>query len=251
MTPASILAAAALFSALFAATPDERFREASESYRAREFAASAEGFRSLAEEGFESAAVFYNLGNAEYRRGNLGRAIAAYLRALDFAPREEDLDFNLRIVRQRRADRIEPASGPTFLRSLFFPHTRLTIGEETGLAAVLWLSGIFLLHAALFVRRAAVKNLGLVLAGLGVATAVSVAWRVRERDETPPAVVVAESTDVRTGPGEDFPVYFTLHDGTECRVLERGDGWTKVEIEGEKRGWLKDAEIERLPSLSG
>jgi len=233
------------------AGPAERFIRASDLYRAEDFAGAAAELEALRAEGFASGPLEYNLGNAEYRQGRLGKAIAAYLRAADFMPREADLDFNLRVVRARRADAAPAGGAPTFLRSLLFPHTLLTIGEETALAATLWIAGLALLHAALFVRRAALRRAGAALVALAVLTAGSIAWRVAERSSRPPGVVVAETADVRTGPGGEYPVYFTLHDGYELRVLERSQGWTKVEVEGDKRGWVEDDRVVALPPLFG
>ena len=64
-------------------------------------------------------------------------------------------------------------------------------------------------------------------------------------------MVVATEAPVRTGPGAEYPVTFTLHDGYELRVLERGAGWAKVEVDGDKRGWLSLADIVTLPPLAG
>lgn len=251
MILASVPLALAIAFASLLSSPAERFIRASDLYRGGEFAAAAETLESLRAEGYESGPLFYNLGNAEYRQGRLGRAIAAYRRAADFMPREADLDFNLRIVRARRADAAADSSAATFLRSLLFPHTLLTIGEEIGLALGFWFAGLALCHVALFVRHAAVRRAGFALVAFALLTAASVAWRAHDRAATPPGVVVAAETSVRTGPGEEYPVYFTLHDGYELEILERDGGWTKVEVEGDKRGWLPDADVVALPPLFG
>jgi Ca-activated chloride channel family protein len=65
-------------------------------YRAGEYGASAQGFRSGAEEAPDSADVdsLYNLGNALARNGDLQAAIDAYEQALEIDPGAEDAAYN-------------------------------------------------------------------------------------------------------------------------------------------------------------
>ena len=45
--------------------------------------------------------MFYNLGNAQYRAGDLGRAILNYERALALEPQHPEAEANLRLVRDK------------------------------------------------------------------------------------------------------------------------------------------------------
>ena len=52
-----------------------------------------------------SSTLFYNLGNAYYRQGNLGKAIVNYERALKLDPTNADASANLEFVKGKIADR--------------------------------------------------------------------------------------------------------------------------------------------------
>ena len=61
------------------------------------------------------------------------------------------------------------------------------------------------------------------------------------------AVVTADESVVRAGPGESYSEIFILHDGAEMRVVQRKDDWVKVQIQIEsdiKRGWIQQKDIE-------
>jgi uncharacterized protein YgiM (DUF1202 family) len=60
------------------------------------------------------------------------------------------------------------------------------------------------------------------------------------------AVVVAEETEVRTGPGRNYMKSFDLHDGVELRVQKNRDGWCQIELSDGRRGWLHGSDIERV-----
>ena len=73
---------------------------------------SADLLESLLADGFRNGAVYYNLGNAYFRAGEYGRAIAAYRKAKPYRPRDPYLEANLRqalSVAPGRLARVAPA----------------------------------------------------------------------------------------------------------------------------------------------
>ena len=66
----------------------------------------------------ESAAVYYNLGNAYYKAGKIAPAILNYERCLLLDPGDSDARFNLQMARQKTIDKIEPV-GDFFLVKWF------------------------------------------------------------------------------------------------------------------------------------
>jgi uncharacterized protein YgiM (DUF1202 family) len=108
--------------------------------------------------------------------------------------------------------------------------------------------GLFWLMAALVIayrrRRGgglrAVLQAGLVLVvllfGLSAFTLGSYLYMENTR---PSAVVVAESVDVLSGPGEDYITEFSLHAGAGVRILETRGQWVRVALPGEQfQGWV-------------
>ena len=47
----------------------------------------------------QSAAIYYNLGNAYYKSNNMAFAILNYERAKKINPNDEDINFNLKLVK--------------------------------------------------------------------------------------------------------------------------------------------------------
>src|SRR3990170_1403577 len=62
--------------------PAEIFRAANQAYDQKSFSTAVDQYQTLLEKGTVSAAVYYNLGNAYFRLGNLGEAIWCYRKAL-------------------------------------------------------------------------------------------------------------------------------------------------------------------------
>ncbi len=73
----------------------ERFNEA-----ARAFQESLSKHSGQTEELPDLAAIYYNLGNAQFQSGALGRAIEAYKHALRLDPQDTDAQHNLTLAQQ-------------------------------------------------------------------------------------------------------------------------------------------------------
>ncbi len=221
-----------------------------ELYRAGDFAGAAQAYREALAGGLDGARVQYNLGNALYRSGNPGEAIAHWLAAQAMAPRDPDIRANLQRALMERPQG-PPAPSPSWLHSLVSRVIdSLTLSELAGAAALLyWLAAAA--GIALLVRTRPSRSLHralIVLAVLGVvALALGIGrWWSYHRVER--AVVVTEATTVNTGPGESFGAAQTVTQGGLLRIVGRDSGWTKVIAEGGVRGWVRDDAIVRVPA---
>ena len=74
-----------------------------------------------------SAALYYNLGNAYYRKNDITQAIIAYERALKLSPSDEDTRYNLQLAQAKTIDRLSSESDVFFMRWL---HTASLLSEH-------------------------------------------------------------------------------------------------------------------------
>ena len=71
------------------AQPLNLFKEANNYYAANEFDKAVKNYESIINQGYESAQLYFNLGNACYKNGELTKAILYYERAKLLAPNDE------------------------------------------------------------------------------------------------------------------------------------------------------------------
>ena len=110
-------------------TPAE-FDAANKLYAEGKFADAAGVYEKVIRSGAVSPALYFNCGNAEFKSGNPGRAIAAYRRAALLAPRDAEVRANLDFVRnQVQGPTLRQSRGQDWLGTL-------TLNEWTGLAAI-------------------------------------------------------------------------------------------------------------------
>lgn len=200
-------------------------------------------YRHLIENGYSTAEVYFNLGNALLRNGELGPAVATYRRAKALAPRDEDLEANLDFARRATKDALAPPQPSAVAATLFFWHYGLSRAELT--AATISLN--FVLWTLLIVRiyrRGSELLRWAVIVVLLVTLAVGGSLLARQFFPTRVAVVLPAEVDALTGPGADSVVRFKLHAGTEVRVKDSQDGWLRVALPDGQQGWMDGQYLE-------
>lgn len=228
---------------LLAASVTADFSTANKLYAEGKFSDAASLYGKILQAGGQSPALLFNYGNAEFKAGHLGRAIAAYRRAELLAPRDAELRANLAFVRNQ-------VQGVTVRASQWQKWIgALTLNEGALLTAVLfWL--LFALLAARQIRPALAPKLRSATRWAAVLTvfsgAVLVLQAANHFDSSIAVVTNAEAT-ARSGPFDDAQSTFAAHDGAELRVLNRHDNWVQVADGTGKIGWMSTNQVEVLP----
>lgn len=204
-----------------------------------------------------SSTLFYNLGNAYYRQGNLGKAIVNYERALKLDPTNADASANLEFVKGKIADRQLDESSIL---------DRLWGNIVTGLKADTWawvsiiLFAIFLAGALtyLFSSVVIVKKVsffGGIVVFVVCALSIVISFAAANRATTDRyAVVLPPSAQLSTTPREarnQSEEAFLLHEGTKVEIVDsvtsNVDGkWYEVLVGPAKRAWIKATDVERI-----
>lgn len=235
-------------------SPTEAMLRANQSYEAGNFREAAETYEAIIQAGVRDSAIYYNLGNAYFKQGELGRAVLNYRRAQALNPRDADIAANLRIARSQTADQIEASAEGTTANLIQVAEEWLTLHEAALLALALWL--LIGLFAMLFVLKPRWRrSCGVVMAVLAVFLIIgliSMASRFYRERWYPSAVVIASEANVTSGPGtaDQYLLEFTLHPGTEVRLLESRPGWRRIALPGDLQGWVAEEAIEPVSTDS-
>ncbi len=200
---------------------------------------SAGVLESLLVDGFRNGAVYYNLGNAYFRAGEFGRAIAAYRKAKPYRPRDSYLEANLRQALASAPGHLPEPPPPWWTHVLFwsgllsFPEKAYAAFAGYLLAALAALAAVVLRRPRVFWASAGLVILSAVLSlDTGLAYA-DLAWSRHG--------VVTTETIARKGIGKDYEPAFDqpLKDGAEFTVLSENSDWIFGHFEGIGDGWLR------------
>jgi len=228
------------------------FEDANRLYEQGRFSEAAAAYERLVQDGRASAAIYYNLGNAWFKSGQNGRAVAAYRQAERLTPRDPNVRFNLQFVRKKISGD-ERDRRTTWERVL----TNLTVNEWTWMATTAyWLC--FVLLALRELRPALRRSLRTTTVVTGLATVLligCVVAAVQRATSAHDAVVVVPNAVVRRSPLEESAVSYQLPDGSEVTVLDAKESavgdrkqlWLQVRDQ-HGIGWLQRDQVILLQS---
>jgi tetratricopeptide (TPR) repeat protein len=227
--------------ASLAQSPESQFDAGRSAYDLGDFAGAQRAYESLLEAGYESAALYHNLGNAHYRQQHVGPAILAYEKALKLDPSLEDARYNLALARRRVVDALKP------LPELFFTAwlRRFVQGRPSELWA--WLSVLMTWLALgggaayLFLEQSSLRKVGfwggLAALAFGLLfTGFAFSRRSQERNPGT-AIILAPNAYVKNAPAGPTDLLI-LHEGAKVQWLGESSGWVKIRIEDARSGPL-------------
>ena len=231
--------------------------KADSAYSADNFLLAEQLYLRALRTGGSSTAIFYNLGNAYYRQGNLAKAIVNYERALKLDPTNRDARANLEFVNSKITDK-QIDSG-SYMMSLWDGAVGM-FHADTWAVITLVLFAVFLSAVAVYIFSSAVAAKkasffgGLVVFMAMVCAGVisfAAANRVNSSDY---AIILPPASQLSTSPREarsQAEQAFLLHEGTKVEIIDsipgQGDGmWYEVMVGHGERAWVKAAEVERI-----
>jgi len=244
----SVLVGAALSAQ--AQDPQQVFEQANQLYQQGKFAEAGEAYESLVNNGYASGVLYYNLGNAYYKVGNIAKAVLFYERALKLMPNDEDLRYNLQLANSVIIDKIEPAP------RLFIWQYRDGMKQMLSLHGLTWLAylvfvltigawaGLILARTYRFRRIALIAGS---VSGLVFALVLVVFFgRLSDLGSKDSAIVTAQITTVKNSPDPKSSDAFVLHAGVKVQITDQLSDWVKIRLADGKVGWMERSAAETL-----
>ncbi len=233
---------------------------ADSAYNKEAYSQAIELYRSALAKNGPQATVYYNLGNAYYRQGNMAQAVIAYERALRIDPAMSDARANLDFVMSRLEDK--PEDNNSLL-------TRANQAVVVAMSANAWAwiafaTFIFLCGAAalyIFTSNVTLRKVGffgalglVALTAYFVVVAATAASRVTDNSY---AVVTAPSTLLNSVPRQPKKTekVVPLHSGTKVQIVDSiatpddpvSPKWYNVRVGGGTHSaWLRATDVERI-----
>lgn len=220
---------------------DSLWKEAAASYDSGDYETAVEKYNLIADRGFSSPELYYNLGNSYFKAGHLAESIRAYRRALRLEPDFNQAKSNLAYVRAFNIDKIEGEKGGFILDIWEFISGFFTSnGYLLVLTIAWWAAGILavflILKPDIIPAAHYLLILCIVVAIFSGASAVS---RIREDRLTKWGVISARAADIKEGPGSEFQRIEIGHEGLEFKILGERENSYLIELGNGLKGWLE------------
>ena len=229
---------------------DAQWDRANTAYMNGDWAGATAIYDSIEQAGMASVKLYYNLGGAYFKNGQIGKAVLYYNKALRIDPTDEDTQYNLRVANGYVKDQIEVV--PEFFVSRWVRSVRTAVNSNTW--AVLSLVAGLLMLVALMIYLLPL-GLGYRKAGFAVAvvmgafTLLSANFASEQRRNalhSSEAIVMIGAAPVKSSPDRTSKDIFVIHEGTQVTVLDRLGDWCQVSIADGNKGWMPASSIELI-----
>lgn len=224
--------------------------DADRAYNQKQYHQAIKSYESLLRSG-GSVDLYYNLGNAYYRTGNISRAIINYERALLLDQGDEDVRHNLKIANGKTVDKIVPRSRVFFVE--WYNSLKNCIGIDK------WINLGFISLALIFVfavfylfpKRVLIQKIGffgsLFFAVIFLFSTLFAYEQNRKLVSHSEAVIVSPIVLIKKSPSSGGMDLFILHEGAKVEIL---DGvlmdWKEIRLPDGRKGWVESSHIERI-----
>jgi len=234
-----------------AETPQELFGQGNRAYEAQEYKEALGFYEGVLDDGMVNGYLFFNLGNTHFMMGELGQAVLCYERAQRLIPRHEDLRVNrervLELLEDPEFSKFRESRIPLVLRGLY---NSLTLSEMAYAVALVIILGALVVEIRLLWRKGGFATFSNYLLSFSVVVVIILGatcyFKVRDEVLRDPAIVISPEVDVRSGPGEQQGVVFTIHQGTQVLVKRSRENWVQVSLPNGYTGWLPREDIESV-----
>ena len=229
---------------------DVLWKQAVEAYAQANYQEAIDVYKSIYNRGFESASLYYNIGNCAFKMLQYAEAVLWFERAKLLEPENSDILYNLELANRFILDKIEQL--PEFFLQTWVRSVRnlFSANQWAWCTLLLFAGALSLLLLFFFGRSRSIRRwafyLSLFVALLALG-AFSFGWsHKREMEQREFAIVFAPVASVKSAPDRQGKDLFIIHEGTKVRIMERVGAYGRIELADGRQGWIEIELAERI-----
>jgi tetratricopeptide (TPR) repeat protein len=230
--------------------PNKIFSIANDLYSQGEYQQAIENYQLILDDGYESASLYYNIGNAHYKTGNIPAAILYLEKALKSDPSNDDIRFNLKLANLKIVDKIKPLPELPFKQWW----NNLVFSSNANVWGWLTIQSLFLcallLGAFMVVRNTAAKKI-FFYSGFAVIAFTLLCFTLGYQQKkiisnSKYSIVVSPTITVLSAPEQNSTKLFVIHEGTKVQELDVLPNWIKIKLANGNVGWVKEEALIKI-----
>jgi tetratricopeptide (TPR) repeat protein len=211
-----------------------------EAYDRGNYAKAVDVWENLAQDrGISNGHLFYNLGNAYFRLGKIGEAMACYFGAQELIPRDRDVNRNIEILMKKTAEQLRPENYGGFVDRFADGWGFVSLRERLLLGGVIWIVVSMCCYLVLQGRASRWWAIFAVCIAIPVTVSFYMGWQLSGRW----GAVISNAAQIHSGPSESSAILFNLGDGAPVMLHDRVEGWAQVITADGRSGWVRQKEI--------
>jgi tetratricopeptide (TPR) repeat protein len=232
------------------AQSNQTFEQANGLYNEGKYAEAIDKYESILDSDVHSAALYFNLGNANYKLNNIAPSIYYYEKALQLAPNDKEIEKNLSFSKNMTIDAIDKVPQVGFSRIInnVVNTFNTDIWAKIAVGGVIVFVLLFLMyHFSYTTYRKRIAFVTSIISLLVACFSVAMAFQKESLDKKDnPAIVFVQESRVKSEANKTSEEVFRLHEGTKVQVLETYEDWKKIQLSDNSVGWIPSKDVKLL-----
>ena len=226
------------------------FDEGNALYNQGNYTEAIEKYTSIINNGFESAELYYNLGNAYYKINDIANSIFYFEKSLFLDPNNNETKNNLSFSQNMTIDRIETV--PVNQVSKFISKFTNVFDYNTWLliSIIFEFLSLIVFSLYLFNKNSDTKkrffSIGSIFLFFFIIFLILGINSKSEYEKNNPAILFENRISFKSEPNERSEDLFLLNEGTKVNVLEKLNEWSLVELSNGSKGWILSSTFQTI-----
>lgn len=227
--------------------PEELLTKANTLYNENSFDSALVIYKSIVDNGYSSATLYYNIGNTYYKLKNYPLAIFYYEKSLKLEPNNEDTKHNIEIAQLFLTDKIEAV--PELFIKTWWNKLSNSFTLNTWAVITLVLIGISLICIFFYITsktRGLKKSmffLGILMIVLTIVSFSISSKKHKYLSSHNEGIIITPTITIKSSPSTTSVDLFVLHEGSKVKILDNTEGWEKIKIANGSIGWLPTSAV--------
>lgn len=226
----------------------EDIAAANKAYTENKFNVAIELYQKVVKSNFQSAELYYNLGNAYFKTKDFPSAILYYEKAKKLDPSNEKIDFNIKVANTKIIDKIEELPLPFYKRwwdnfQDWFSVDAWAILGLVFLFTFFVSAAIYLIGNTVVVRKVFFW-FGVLFIVFALVSGTNAYGRYRNFQTSKDAIIFEPTVNVKSSPDADSQDIFVIHEGTKVKITDKIGNWIEIRIANGSDGWVQENVVE-------
>jgi len=230
------------------AAVENQFKKANEAYVRKDYSTAIRLYDNLIEQGIKSADLYYNVGNAYYKNGEVSKSILWYERALRLDPSNEDIKHNILYVNQKIIDDMDVMPEfiiTTWIRNIY----GMLSSKGWAIVSVIVCFMLFGVIALMLLSSLSKRRIYLFFTAIVffMFFGISIAFafiQYKQSIRTDEAIITQLSVVVKSMPDKSGTDLFTVHEGLKVKIEDKVGSWMEVVFPNGNKGWIQRNSVE-------
>ena len=214
-----------------------------DAYLNNQYELAIQEFETLLDNNWASRELYYNLGNAYYRNGNISGSVWAYESCLSLSPTHADAGYNLELANLKVKDRVDLPDPPIYLK--WYMGIKENYTPSTWINITLFI--LFLLSILVTASRILpavslhyIPGIFITLLFCSLFFTLHSIWTGSSVNQ---GIIYDPVVEARSEPNTFSAQLFEIHEGLKVSVNQISDNWMEIELLDGKAGWIEKHQI--------